>query len=116
MLQNITLGNKNQLANIFISSMTAIERREEERDRLRREKLVARGVHHGRGGIHEKMLDQEVFMGRAELPVHGSRSQSRTRRGEGDEDEAWARTGERMMNGGSGGRTRATSNSIPMAM
>lgn len=100
--------------------MTAIERREEERDRLRREKLVARGVHHGRGGIHEKMLDQEVFMGRAELPVHGhgpgSRSQSRTRREEGDEDGTRARTGEEVMNGGSGGRARATSNSIPMSM
>lgn len=100
--------------------MTAIERREEERDRLRREKLVARGVHHGRGGIHEKMLDQEVFMGRAELPVHGhgpgSRSQSRTRREEGDEDGTGARTGEGVMNGGSGGRARATSNSIPMSI
>ncbi len=59
------------------------------------------------------MLDQEVFMGRAELPVHGSRSQSRTRREEGDEDVTRARTGEGTMNGGSGARTRAT---IPMSM
>ncbi|KAL2862740.1 uncharacterized protein BJX67DRAFT_290926 [Aspergillus lucknowensis] len=48
----------------------AVERRDEERDRLRKERLVARGVHHGRGGLHEKMLDQEVLRVRAELPVH----------------------------------------------
>ncbi|KAL4968385.1 uncharacterized protein BDV14DRAFT_153507 [Aspergillus stella-maris] len=48
----------------------AIERRVEIQDRLRRESLVAKGVHHGRGGLHEKMLDREVFMGRAELPDH----------------------------------------------
>ncbi|KAL4958060.1 hypothetical protein BDW69DRAFT_126659 [Aspergillus filifer] len=48
----------------------AIERRVETQDRLRRESLIAKGVHHGRGGLHEKMLDREVFMGRAELPDH----------------------------------------------
>ncbi|KAI9373681.1 hypothetical protein BJX61DRAFT_373553 [Aspergillus egyptiacus] len=50
-----------------------VERREEQRDKLRREQLVARGVHHGRGGLHEKMLDHEVFMARAELPVRERR-------------------------------------------
>ncbi|KAL4787922.1 hypothetical protein BJX76DRAFT_249013 [Aspergillus varians] len=79
------------MMSVYAVIWRAVERREEERDRLRRQNLIARGVHHGRGGIHEKMLDQEAFLGRAELPVHGlgygssqshARSQSQSR-GEG---------------------------------
>ncbi|KAL2819139.1 hypothetical protein BJX63DRAFT_428792 [Aspergillus granulosus] len=92
----------------------AIERREEARDRLRKERLVAQGVHHGRGGLHEKMLDQEVLRPRAELPGHStlgireigerSRSPSRVRerersiprRGREEEEVVRSRRGSRM--------------------
>ncbi|KKK14928.1 hypothetical protein ARAM_004802, partial [Aspergillus rambellii] len=44
-----------------------VQQRGEERDRLRREQLVAQGVHHGRGGLHETILDHEIlFMAGAE--------------------------------------------------
>ncbi|KAL5000314.1 hypothetical protein BDV10DRAFT_162460 [Aspergillus recurvatus] len=81
-----------------------IERAEEEKDRVRRERLVAQGVHHGRGGIHEKMLNQDIFMGRAGLlrpdGAHGN----------GNLNESEAR---RNGAGGiGGGRARAMSNSL----
>ncbi|KAL2829651.1 hypothetical protein BJY01DRAFT_240598 [Aspergillus pseudoustus] len=66
-----------------------IERREEDRDRLRKERLVAQGVHHGRGGLHEKMLDQEVLRARAE-------DRSIPRRARGDGEIVRSRGGSRM--------------------
>ncbi|KAL6239725.1 hypothetical protein BDW75DRAFT_236325 [Aspergillus navahoensis] len=57
------------LASLVIMAVYAViwrsfELAEEEKDRVRRERLVAQGVHHGRGGIHEKMLNQDTFNGR----------------------------------------------------
>ncbi|KAL4753245.1 hypothetical protein BDW72DRAFT_169161 [Aspergillus terricola var. indicus] len=60
-----------------------IERAEEEKDRVRRERLLAQGVHHGRGGIHEKMLNQDGFKGRSE----GLRSDGVHGTGDGNESE-----------------------------
>ncbi|KAL4801169.1 hypothetical protein BDV19DRAFT_384180 [Aspergillus venezuelensis] len=114
----------------------AIERRVETQDRLRRESLVAKGVHHGRGGLHEKMLDREVFMGRAELPDHdgddysdfdkngdmgmdgtgigvgirpGIRSQSRTRMSVRDESQTriGSSTGSGVQSPGVGSRVQS---------
>jgi hypothetical protein len=81
-----------------------IERAEEEKDRVRRERLVAQGVHHGRGGIHEKMLNQDVFMGRSE----GLRSGGVHRTGDGDGNKA-RRNGAGDIGGG---RTRGMSNQL----
>ncbi|KAL3445593.1 hypothetical protein BJX65DRAFT_309796 [Aspergillus insuetus] len=99
---------------IYTVLWRAFERREEDRDRLRKERLVAQGVHHGRGGLHEKMLDQEVLRARAELPGHtglsigelGGRSTSHSRvaeregsiprRGRGETDGVRERGGSRM--------------------
>ncbi|KAA8648223.1 uncharacterized protein ATNIH1004_004106 [Aspergillus tanneri] len=49
---------------------TVIERREEQRERLRKEQLTAKGIHHGRGGVHEKMMDRDRIapFERVELP------------------------------------------------
>ncbi|KAL5048195.1 hypothetical protein BDW71DRAFT_26451 [Aspergillus fruticulosus] len=89
---------------VYAVTWRGIERAEEEKDRVRRERLVAQGIHHGRGGIHEKMLNQDVSMGQAgELRpdgIHGD--------GNGNENEA-------MRNGAGdiGGRkARGMSNSL----
>lgn len=49
---------------------SVIERREEQREKLRKEELTAKGIHHGRGGVHEKMMDRDRIapFERAELP------------------------------------------------
>ncbi|KAL3467833.1 hypothetical protein BJX64DRAFT_123990 [Aspergillus heterothallicus] len=76
----------------------SIERREEDRDRLRKERLIAQGVHHGRGGLHEKMLDQEVLRARAELPGHstlGLRELGSGQAGVGERSRSHSRVGER---------------------
>ncbi|KAL4760598.1 uncharacterized protein BDW70DRAFT_150722 [Aspergillus foveolatus] len=80
-----------------------IERAEEEKDRVRRERLVAQGVHHGRGGIHEKMFNQDVLIGRPE----GLRSDGVHRTGDGDE-----RARRNGAGGIGGGRTRSMSNQL----
>ncbi|KAL4817335.1 hypothetical protein BDW67DRAFT_160292 [Aspergillus spinulosporus] len=81
-----------------------IERAEEEKDRVRRERLVAQGIHHGRGGIHEKMLNHDVFMGRP----GGLRSDGVHRTGDGNGSEA-RRNG---AGGIGGGRMRGMSNQL----
>ncbi|RDW78605.1 uncharacterized protein DSM5745_05457 [Aspergillus mulundensis] len=100
------------LASLVIMGVYAViwrgvERAEEEKDRVRRQRLIAQGVHHGRGGIHEKMLNQEFFNGRAGVAkpdaTHGSANG-----GEG--------LGRRNGAGGiGGGRARAMSNSMGLS-
>ncbi|KAI9039645.1 uncharacterized protein KD926_009238 [Aspergillus affinis] len=55
---------------VYIVVWRVIERREEHREKVRREELTAKGIHHGRGGVHEKMMDRDRIapFERAELP------------------------------------------------
>ncbi|PYI06799.1 hypothetical protein BO78DRAFT_418447 [Aspergillus sclerotiicarbonarius CBS 121057] len=43
---------------VYVYFWRAAEHREEHAQALRREMLLNRGIHHGRGGIHEKMMNQ----------------------------------------------------------
>ncbi|RAL04772.1 uncharacterized protein BO80DRAFT_441623 [Aspergillus ibericus CBS 121593] len=43
---------------VYVYFWRAAETREEHAQSLRREMLLNRGIHHGRGGIHEKMMNQ----------------------------------------------------------
>ncbi|PWY72251.1 hypothetical protein BO94DRAFT_589828 [Aspergillus sclerotioniger CBS 115572] len=45
---------------VYVYFWRAAERREDQAQKLRREMLLNRGIHHGRGGIHEKMLNQTL--------------------------------------------------------
>ncbi|OOF91678.1 hypothetical protein ASPCADRAFT_134222 [Aspergillus carbonarius ITEM 5010] len=45
---------------VYVYFWRAVERREEQAQKLRREMLLNRGIHHGRGGIHEKMINQTL--------------------------------------------------------
>jgi hypothetical protein len=93
----------NLQSNMRYERIIGIERAEEEKDRVRRERLVAQGVHHGRGGIHEKMLNQDVLMGRPE----GLRSDGVHRTGDGD-----GRARRNGAGGIGGARTRSMSNQL----
>ncbi|KAL4878860.1 hypothetical protein BJY04DRAFT_105879 [Aspergillus karnatakaensis] len=90
----------------------AIERRDTEKDAIRKARLVAQGVHHGRGGLHEKMLDREGYLRRVELPGNGSRSIDGGRNGNGNlngnGDRARSANGRRERNGSRAGRMDAS--------
>ncbi|KAL4980070.1 hypothetical protein BDW66DRAFT_147512 [Aspergillus desertorum] len=89
---------------VYAAIWRSIEHAEEEKNRVRRERLVAQGVHHGRGGIHEKMLNQDAFMERTGMFRPGG--------AHGNENKNGSEARRKAAGGVGGGRARAMSNSL----